>query len=120
MATDGKRVYVPVADPERKVAGYVPKPGVYALKVDDGSVLWSHPVQRGCTFDPGDAPLVGLAEMAKGKSERSPWPDCSYYYGHSAAAVVANGVVFAGDDLARVYPDPGPAGRMYFKARTEP
>jgi polyvinyl alcohol dehydrogenase (cytochrome) len=96
MATDGKRVYVPVADPERKIAGYVPKPGVYALKLDDGEVLWSYPVQRGCTIDPGDAPLVGLAEMAKGKAERSPWPECSYYYGQSAAAVVANGVVYAG------------------------
>jgi len=96
MATDGKRVYVPMADPERKVPGYVPKPGVYALAVDDGEVLWSHPVERGCTFDPADAPLVGLAEMAKGKSDRSPWPECSYYYGQSAAAVVANGVVFAG------------------------
>jgi polyvinyl alcohol dehydrogenase (cytochrome) len=96
MATDGKRVYVPVADPERKIAGYVPKPGVYALNVDDGALRWSQPVQRGCTFDPADAPLVGLAEMAKGKSERSPWPECSYYYGHSAAAVVANGVVYAG------------------------
>ena len=31
MATDGERVYVPVADPERKIQGYVPKPGVYAL-----------------------------------------------------------------------------------------
>ena len=96
MATDGKRVYVPIADPERKIPGYVPKPGVYALAVDDGKMLWSHPVQRGCTFDPADAPLVGLAEMAKGKSDRSPWPACSYYYGQSAAAVVANGVVYAG------------------------
>jgi len=96
MATDGKRVYVPIADPERKVAGYVPRPGVSALSVDDGRVLWSHPVQRGCTFDPADAPLVGLAEMAQGRSGRSPWPDCSYYYGQSAAAVIANGVVYAG------------------------
>jgi polyvinyl alcohol dehydrogenase (cytochrome) len=96
LATDGKRVYVPVADPERKVAGYVPRPGVSALAVDDGHVLWSHPVQRGCDFDAADAPLVGLAEMARGKSERSPWPDCSYYYGQSAAAVIANGVVYAG------------------------
>jgi polyvinyl alcohol dehydrogenase (cytochrome) len=96
MATDGRRVFVPVADPERKVPGYVPRPGVYALAVDDGKVLWSHPVQRGCTFDPKDAPLVGLAEMARGKSDRSPWPECSYYYGQSAAAVVANGVVYAG------------------------
>jgi polyvinyl alcohol dehydrogenase (cytochrome) len=96
LATDGKRVYVPVADPERKVSGYVPRPGVSALAVDDGHVLWSHPVQRGCDFDAADAPLVGLAEMAKGKSERSPWPECSYYYGQSAAAVIANGVVYAG------------------------
>jgi polyvinyl alcohol dehydrogenase (cytochrome) len=96
MATDGKRLYVPVADPERKVPGYVPKPGVYALAPDDGKVLWSHAVQRGCTFDPADAPLIGLAEMAKDKSDRSPWPACSYYYGQSAAAVVANGVVYAG------------------------
>lgn len=96
MATDGQRVYVPVADPERRIAGYVPKPGVYALDVDDGDLLWSHPVERGCVFDPADAPLIGLAEMAKGKADRSPWPACSYYYGQSAAAVVANGIVYAG------------------------
>jgi len=96
MATDGRRVYVPIADPERKVPGYVPRPGVYALALEDGKALWSHPVQRGCAFDPRDAPLVGLAEMAKGRSERSPWPDCSYYYGQSAAALVANGIVYAG------------------------
>ena len=96
MATDGERVYVPVADPERKIQGYVPKPGVYALSVATGEVLWSLPVQRGCTFDAKDAPLVGLAEMAKGKSDRTPWPACSYYYGQSAAAVYANGLVYAG------------------------
>jgi polyvinyl alcohol dehydrogenase (cytochrome) len=96
MATDGERVYVPVADPERKVQGYVPKPGVYALAVHTGEVLWSLPVQRGCAFDAKDAPLVGLAEMAKGKSDRTPWPACSYYYGQSAAAVYANGLVYAG------------------------
>jgi polyvinyl alcohol dehydrogenase (cytochrome) len=96
MASDGQRVYVPVADPERKLEGYVPKPGVYALDVEDGRLLWSHPVTRGCQFDPADAPLVGLAEMVKGRAGRSPWPECSYYYGQSAAAVVANGVVYAG------------------------
>lgn len=105
MATDGKRVYVPIADPERKIPGYVPKPGVYALDVADGDLAWSHPVQRGCEFDPADAPLVGLAEMSQGKSGRSPWPDCSYYYGHSAAAVVANGVVYSGalDGRLRIF-----------------
>jgi polyvinyl alcohol dehydrogenase (cytochrome) len=105
MATDGTRLYVPIADPERKIPGYVPKPGVYALDVDDGETLWSQPVTRGCTFDPADAPLVGLAEMARGKSGRSPWPACSYYYGHSAAAVVANGLVYAGalDGKLRIF-----------------
>jgi polyvinyl alcohol dehydrogenase (cytochrome) len=96
MASDGRRVYVPIADPERKIPGYVPKPGVYALDIDDGKLAWSLPVQRGCTFDPRDAPLVGLAEMSRGKAERSPWPECSYYYGQSAAAVIANGIVYAG------------------------
>ena len=96
MATDGQRVYVPIADPERKLPGYVPKPGVYALALDDGAIAWSRPVQRGCAFDPADAPLVGLAEMAKGAPDRTPWPECSYYYGQSAAAVVANGLVYAG------------------------
>ncbi len=105
MASDGARVYVPVADPERKIPGYVPRPGVYALDLSEGKVVWSQPVQRGCTFDPADAPLVGLAEMAKGKSGRSPWPACSYYYGHSAAAVVANGIVYAGalDGRLRIF-----------------
>jgi len=28
--------------------------------------------------------------------ERSPWPDCSYFFAHSAAALLANGVVYAG------------------------
>jgi polyvinyl alcohol dehydrogenase (cytochrome) len=105
MATDGTRLYVPIADPERKIPGYVPRPGVYALDVHDGKMLWSQPVQRGCAFDPADAPLVGLAEMAKGKSGRSPWPACSYYYGHSAAAVVADGIVYAGalDGRLRIF-----------------
>ena len=120
MATDGKTVFVPVADPERKLAGYVPKPGVYALKVDDGKVLWSHPVQRGCAFDPGDAPLVGLAEMAKGKAERSPWPACSYYYGHSAAAVVANGVVYAGALDGRLRAFDARNGKAAARHRDEP
>ena len=53
LATDGERVYVPVADPERKVAGYVPKPGVYALAVDDGRLLWSHPVEARLQVRPG-------------------------------------------------------------------
>lgn len=106
MASDGTRLIVPIADPERKIPGYVPKPAVHALSVDDGAILWSHPVSRGCDFDPADAPAVGLAEMRKGgAARRSPWPPCSYYYGMSASATIANGVVYAGglDGKLRIF-----------------
>jgi polyvinyl alcohol dehydrogenase (cytochrome) len=96
MATDGRQLIVPIADPERRTPGYVPRPGVYALSVNEGRMLWSMPVERGCVIDPEDVPKVGLAEMQSGKTNRPSWPACSYYYGHSAAVVLANGVVYAG------------------------
>ena len=27
---------------------------------------------------------------------QNPWPECSFYYGHSAAPLYANGVIYAG------------------------
>ena len=96
MATDGKQLIVPIADPERAIPGYVPKPGVYSLALKDGALLWAHPVARGCAIDPADAPRVGLAEMQAGKADRPLWPDCTYYYAQSAAVVMANNVVYAG------------------------
>ena len=96
MATDGHQLIVPIADPERRIPGYVPRPGVYSLSVKEGRMLWSLPVDRGCVIDPEDEPKVGLAEMQSGRSSRPSWPACSYYYGQSAAAVLANGVVYAG------------------------
>jgi outer membrane protein assembly factor BamB len=63
----------------------------------DGGLLWEHPVTRGCTFDPAHAPAAGLAEMRQSSAAvHDPWPDCSYFYAHSAAAVLANGIVYAG------------------------
>ncbi len=96
MATDGRQLIVPIADPERRIPGYVPKPGVYSLSVKDGRMLWALPIDRGCVIDPEDVPKVGLAEMQSGKTDRPTWPACSYYYGQSAAAVLADGVVYAG------------------------
>ena len=105
MATDGTRLIVPIADPERKIPGYVPKPAVHALSVADGAVFWSHPVSRGCDFDPADAPAVGLAQMRKGSEAKSPWPACTYYYGQSAPPTIANGVAYAGalDGKLRIF-----------------
>ncbi|MBK9467185.1 MAG: PQQ-binding-like beta-propeller repeat protein [Gammaproteobacteria bacterium] len=98
MASDGVHVFAPVSDPERELPGYTPRPGVYALRIADGSLLWEHPVTRGCVVDPADVPLAGLAAMRQGATgaARSPWPACSFFYAHSAAAVLANDVVYAG------------------------
>jgi streptogramin lyase len=95
VATHDESVWVTVADPPRERAGYVPQPGVYALKLSDGEIVWSQPVQRGCEFDTSRTPRVGLAAMLD-TEQKDPWPACSYYYGHSAAPVYANGVVYAG------------------------
>jgi polyvinyl alcohol dehydrogenase (cytochrome) len=106
MATDGRRLIVPIADPERQIPGYVPKPAVHALSVDDGSILWSYPVSRGCEFDPADAPAVGLAQMRKGGgAKKSPWPACGYYYGPSPPPTIANGLAYAGalDGKLRIF-----------------
>ena len=95
VATDGETVWAAVADPPRRREGYVPRPGVYALALADGELRWSLPVARGCDFDPANAPRVGLAEMLEA-GPANPWPDCSFYYGHSAAPLHANGVLYAG------------------------
>lgn len=97
LATDGTVVYVPVADPERDTPGYTPRPGVYALDIDNGEFVWKQPVERGCEVEPKDRPLIGLAQMRRqGGERRSPWPTCGFYYGQSAAALLANDVVYAG------------------------
>jgi virginiamycin B lyase len=95
VATSGDVVWVTIADPPRQREGYLPQPGIHALRLGDGEVLWTLAVERGCEFDPADAPRVGLAAM-RDAGPRSPWPDCSFYYGHSAAPLYANGVLYAG------------------------
>ena len=95
VATNGETVWATVADPPRRREGYVPRPGVYALGLSDGKLRWSLPVERGCDFDPANTPRVGLAQMLE-TGPANPWPDCSFYYGHSAAPLHANGVLYAG------------------------
>ena len=71
-------------EPAFPIPGYYPRPGLYALDVDDGSELWSAPVERGCTTN-----------MFDYFSRDNLYPDCPFYYGLSAAPVVVNDVVFA-------------------------
>ena len=95
VATAGDTVWATVADPPRQREGYVPKPGIHALDLADGSIRWSRLVERGCEINPAAAPRVGLVAMQEGEPADL-WPQCSFYYGHSAAPLYANGVVYAG------------------------
>ena len=95
VATAGNSVWATIADPPRQRAGYVPKPGIHALNLENGEIRWSLPVERDCEFDPAAAPRVGLAAM-RDADPVDPWPECSFYYGHSAAPLYANGLLYAG------------------------
>jgi polyvinyl alcohol dehydrogenase (cytochrome) len=97
MALSGERLLVPAADPERRRPGYDPKPGLHALDVRSGEVLWFKGVERGCYLADEDKPMVGLQNMRAGKSlPLEQQYQCSFYYGLSAAATATEEVVFSG------------------------
>jgi polyvinyl alcohol dehydrogenase (cytochrome) len=106
MALSGQRLVVPVADPEREREGYIPKPGLYALDLASGDVMWQQPVARGCDIAPENRPLIGLESVRSGKT-----PDlaqqylCSFYYGLSAAAIATPELAFSAglDGKLRAY-----------------
>ncbi|MBX3706951.1 MAG: PQQ-binding-like beta-propeller repeat protein [Pseudomonadales bacterium] len=83
MAVAGQRLLVPVADPERP--GRRARPGLHALDVASGAVLWSHGAERGCEF-----------RWQAALDAANPWPDCPFAYGYSAAPMSANDLVFVG------------------------
>ena len=106
MAVSGQRVIVPVSDPERDRAGYTPRPGLYALDIMSGEMLWEKPVQRACEFDPAKRPLIGLAAMRAGKKQTlEEQYQCSFYYGLSSAATVTPELAFSAglDGTIRAY-----------------
>jgi polyvinyl alcohol dehydrogenase (cytochrome) len=97
MALSGERLLVPAADPERDRPGYQPKPGLHALDVTSGAVLWHYGAKRGCELDEANRPLVGLQNMRAGKKrELADQYTCSFYYGLSAAATATTDLVFSG------------------------
>lgn len=94
IAVADDRVYVPAADPQFPIPGYEPKPGLYALSVTDGSVVWSHRIERGCEAD-----LMGYF------TRTTLYPQCSFYFGLSAAPTALPGAVVAGglDGKLRIF-----------------
>ena len=71
MALSGERLIVAASDPERNRPHYVPNPGLHALNLSDGEVLWNQPVQRGCIIEDANKPMIGLLNMRAGKKPDS-------------------------------------------------
>ena len=96
MAVTADRLLVAASDPERNRPGYVPKPGIHALNLTDGSVLWHQGVERGCFIAEADKPLIGLQNMRAGKKRAlEDQYRCSFYYGLSAALVTTDELTFS-------------------------
>ena len=85
----GDVLVVPIADPEF-VDGA--NPGVFALDIKTGELIWSHKAERGCEFS-GWRRAVSLTE----------WPSCPWHYAFSAAPAATNDVAFAGSLDGRVF-----------------
>ena len=83
IAVANGRVVVPIADPEFPLPGYTPRPGVHALDLATGEVAWTHAAERGCEFE----------GSRRGGGEA--WPECSFFYGFSAAASATEHLAFA-------------------------
>jgi polyvinyl alcohol dehydrogenase (cytochrome) len=87
LATDGERVFAAVNDPHfPESPGYVPEPGMNAVDISTGNVLWRKPVTPDC---------------ANGREQR--FPECNEKYGLSAAPLVVDKSVIAAGIDGRVY-----------------
>ena len=96
MALSGERLLVAAADPERVRPDYIPKPGLHALDLASGEILWFEGVTRGCEIAEEDKPLIGLQNMRAGKKvELEDQYRCSFYYGLSAALLATPELVFS-------------------------
>lgn len=97
MAISGQRLLVAAADPERERPQYQPQPGLHALNLADGAVLWQYRAERGCEIDAANRPKIGLESMRSGQ-QRDPMEQyrCSFYYGLSAALTTTPELVFSG------------------------
>ena len=102
MAVVGDLVYVPIAD---SVPMRDPKPGVYALDILTGELVWEYRAQRDCEFSFA--------------SRREKWPECPWHFGFSAAATATNDVVFAGALDGRIFAFHAESGEVLFEYNTK-
>ncbi len=119
MALAGERLLAAAADPERERPEYIPKPGLHALNVNDGEILWFQPVTRDCEIAEEHKPKIGLENMRAGKKiELEDQYRCSYYYGLSAAVLATPELVFSAGLDGRIRAFDIDTGEILWQART--
>jgi len=119
MALSGNTLFVPVADPERNNAGYTPRPGLTAMDISNGEIIWQQPVKRGCDFDYANKPLVGLENTRAAKPlDPAKQYECSFFYGLSAAAIATSELVFSSGLDGRVRAYDGVSGEILWQTET--
>lgn len=100
MATDGERLFVPINDPI-SVPGARPEPGMNAVDIDTGAVLWRTPLSADC-----------------GASRKARFGQCDSKFGLSAAPLAIDRSVVAGAIDGRLYVFDGATGELVFEYDT--
>jgi polyvinyl alcohol dehydrogenase (cytochrome) len=101
LASDGRRVFAAVNDPGFRGPESAAEPGMNAVAIDSGEVVWRQPVQADCSA-----------------GRRSRYEDCGSRYGLSAAPLVVDGSVIAGATDGRLYVYDGRTGEVVFQYDT--
>ncbi len=85
MAYNGSHVFAAISDPGRPRPGFEPRPGLYALNVDNGELAWEHRVVADCD---------GRETMA---------PYCRFLHGFSSATLAIGDTVVQGSLDGRLH-----------------
>lgn len=85
MSYVGGTAYIGIADPNIPFPNYTPRPGLVALDVKTGQVLWKKKVEASCAFDPA------AFGAAKAKGERI---TCPPHFGFSGGITSSSGLVY--------------------------
>ncbi len=101
MAIDGKRLFAPINDPFRRRGEFKPEPGMNALDIDTGKVLWRTATTPDC------AP-----------ARKAIFADCDEKFGLSAAPLAIDQSVIAGSIDGRLYVFDARTGKIEYEFDT--
>ncbi|XOV88831.1 MAG: PQQ-binding-like beta-propeller repeat protein [Pseudomonadota bacterium] len=84
MAVAHNLLFAGANDPPYRIPGYAPAPGLSALDIDTGKRRWHFEPEQDCE--------IGMMDYFQ---RDTLYPECSFFYGFSAAVTVVNDLVFA-------------------------